>query len=239
MRLAVDIGNTCIKVGLFEGLRLLEVFRFELDSYGDLVALARDAGVDGSMVCNVSGVGADCIAGLRGVVPVHVLSPSTRLPFKNCYKTPSSLGGDRIAGVAGAYFSHPGEALLVVDAGTAITYDFLDSAGNYLGGAISPGIELRYMGLHEHTGQLPLVSGKGEYQLLGQSTEECIRAGVLGGVAREVQGYIEALRAQVGDFTVILTGGAAKFLDNNINCCTFVSSNVVLEGLNGLLSYNE
>lgn len=162
----------------------------------------------------------------------------TPLPFKLDYKTPATLGADRKAAVAGAMSMFPGKSVLVIDAGTCITYDYADAEGNYKGGAISPGLHMRLKALHNFTARLPLVEAGDDVALIGTSTEECIRSGVLNGISAEAEGIIARYRITDPGVTVVTTGGDAGRLqqpneNNNLNV-----PNLVLAGLNSILEYN-
>ena len=163
---------------------------------------------------------------------------STPLPITNLYSTPSTLGTDRIAGVVGGYFMagciHP---VLCIDIGTAITYDFISSKGEYLGGNISPGIDLRFRSLHEHTRRLPLVSSSPTYPLIGNSTHTAILSGVMTGVLHEIRGYIASYRRKYSGVYVFFTGGSEIYFANRLKSRIFADENLVMKGLNIILNY--
>lgn len=255
-RLAIDIGNSALKAGVFHDEKLVEARQFAHSELELLVDLVEGRVFESGILCSVADYDEECLHILSSRMPVHCLGADSCIPFAIHYRTPETLGFDRLAGVAGGYFRFPGESLLVVDAGTAITYDFLDREKGYLGGGISPGISLRFQSLHEHTARLPLITQSDAFcgeeisvleqglscaglALVGDDTESCIRSGVLHGVLGEVRHFIELIGNKTGDLRVILTGGGADFLHKNLKCRTFVSQNLVLEGLNGLLRYNE
>jgi type III pantothenate kinase len=168
---------------------------------------------------------------------VHLLSYRSKLPFKIEYETPETLGTDRIAGVAGAFSLFPKSELLVIDAGTAITYDFL-SEGIYKGGNISPGLNLRFRALHEFTGKLPLVSLADNFTKTGRNTTDAILAGVITGVTYEINEYIRTFEKKSTDFKILLTGGDSGFLKDKINYQLTYMPDIVIDGLNYILEYN-
>jgi type III pantothenate kinase len=149
------------------------------------------------------------------------------------------LGIDRIALASAAVHLYINKNVLVIDAGTCITYDFINSENEYLGGAISPGISLRYKSLHTFTDKLPLLEANNSKLLIGNSTATSIHAGVVNGVLYEIDGFIEAYKNNYENLTVILTGGDAHFLRDTIKNDIFANSNFLLEGLNHILEYNK
>ena len=166
------------------------------------------------------------------------LNSNTPLPIENCYKTPETLGKDRIAAAVGGFDLYPDTNLLIIDAGTAITYDILNEKHQYLGGNISPGIEMRFKALHQFTGKLPHISRKTFDKLYGTTTEEAILAGVQHGVVFEVDKAIETFKEFYTNLKVIITGGDADFFDKKLKNSFFVNFNLTALGLNRILEYN-
>jgi type III pantothenate kinase len=160
------------------------------------------------------------------------------LPVVNLYATPLTLGVDRLAGVCGAQQIFPLQHCLVIDAGTCITYDFLDKEGKYYGGGISPGLKMRFQAVHTFTAKLPLVTPKGHVPLIGNSTESCIQSGVVNGVLAELDGIIDQYGKKFEGLRVILCGGDAMFFENQLKASIFASPELVLIGLNSILNYN-
>ena len=168
-----------------------------------------------------------------------LLNNSTPLPIKILYKSPTSLGNDRIASAVGAITNFPNKNVLVIDAGTCITYDLINSKKEYLGGSISPGIQMRYNALHQFTSQLPLLESVDTAMLTGVNTEESIHSGIINGVFVEIDGIIQRYTNQYPDIKVIVTGGNAKFFDKGLKNTIFAKPNLLMEGLNKILDYNE
>lgn len=169
------------------------------------------------------------------------LSHSTPVPFKNAYATPQTLGRDRIALVAGARNHIESGPVLVVDAGTCITFDFLDAEQVYHGGAISPGIRMRLEAMHTFTAKLPLVAMEGPpeaFKLIGNSTESSMQSGALHGTAAEVDGIIDRYQAQYENLQVLLTGGDADTLVSLLKNRIFAVRELVPDGLNQILEFN-
>jgi len=166
------------------------------------------------------------------------LTSTLPLPINNRYKTPETLGVDRIAAVCGALEIFPNRNCLVIDAGTAITYDFMDCDKNYWGGAISPGIAMRFKALHTLTERLPLIGATENFQLTGDSTETSIQSGVLYGVIGEMDGFISKYLNLHPDLGVVLTGGDTFFFENNLKQPIFAARELVLSGLNRILQHH-
>ena len=166
------------------------------------------------------------------------LTGKTPLPIRNLYRTPDTLGTDRLAAVVGAWTMQPRRNLLVVDCGTCITYDFIDSEGNYWGGNISPGLNMRLKALHEQTARLPLVSPSGETPDMGFDTDTAIRSGVIQGIRHEIEGYIRQMKEKYTQVSVFLTGGDTINLAFRSDCTIFADNFIVPRGLNQILVYN-
>jgi len=169
--------------------------------------------------------------------PVKQLTPDTPLPITNLYHTPQTLGPDRLASVIGAWSMHPGNDLLVIDAGTCITYDFIDHLGRYHGGNISPGATMRLRAMHEQTARLPLVKREGDRPQVGYDTETALRTGALLGMKLEIEGYIRLFQQKYPHLLVFLTGGDARNLDISENFRIFADDFLVPRGLNEVISY--
>jgi type III pantothenate kinase len=167
-----------------------------------------------------------------------ILNRDTQIPLKNAYKTPETLGKDRIAAAVAAWHEFPGKDLLVIDAGTAITMDMVTKPGEFLGGAIAPGIDLRFKALHTFTGRLPLIKRKNINYLTGTSTEESINSGVINGIAAEIDGIIDKYKILYPDLITIFGGGDSKFLHKRLKNSIFALPNPVVNGLHTILNYN-
>ena len=192
-----------------------------------------------TIVSSVNNLDPKIIAVLSIFSKVHRLDHSSKVPFKNSYATPRSLGVDRIALATAAFYHNPKGNTLVIDAGTCITYDMVNDYGEYLGGAISPGLNMRYRALHEQTAKLPLLKPDELLDFIGNATESSIHSGVVNGLRHELDGCIEQYRSRFTDLTVILTGGDAQFLSKRLKNTIFADSNFLLLGLNYLLEYNK
>ena len=167
------------------------------------------------------------------------LTHKTKIPITNKYATPKTLGRDRLAAVIGAYACFPKKNNAVIDIGTCVKFDFIDNKGNYYGGNISPGIELRLKAMHHFTAALPSIKQKEPKKLLGQRTDEAMNNGAVLGVQFEIESFIRHLRAEKGPINVILTGGAASFFGEIVKSKIFVDSFIVLKGLNKIADYQK
>ena len=172
---------------------------------------------------------------------------NTPVPIINCYKTPETLGQDRLAAAVGAKSLCPNENLLIIDAGSAITYDFVTAEGAYIGGNIAPGVKMRFTILQRMTKKLPLVEAEENelIPLFGKNTRDAIAAGVIRGIAYEVKGYMRTLNEKMPHFQTFLTGGHAPFILNNVRSSRtekrdiHYEKNLVLIGLNEILMFNK
>lgn len=239
MKLLLDIGNTRAKVALAGEDGLRTIYSGAL-SVGVIRDLTKGIPVEGGLWCSTRGTDPgieSCLADM-GVLR---LTHETPVPLKNCYSSPERLGMDRLAAAVGAWCSvpHDGRPILVVDAGTAVTYDLISGQGEFLGGNIAPGIGLRLKALHEHTGALPLVSARGELPLFGYDTETAIRAGVIRGINYELDGCITALKSVHGNLFIFLTGGDCDYFDIKGKSDIFAVNNLLFRGLEYIVGYNE
>ena len=241
MNLIVDIGNTYIKLAVFEGdtLNFKKIIKSEffLDEVNQL--LKKNPFIKKAIVSSVGKSKKDDISYLKKKLHVLELNSNTPLPFINKYDTPNSLGIDRLALVCASVFQFPNNNVLILDAGTCITYDFVTDKNEYLGGAISPGIQLRYKSLHTFTANLPLLQTEVPENIIGNSTSNSIHSGVVYGVLNEIDGVIDTYKQKYSDLTVILTGGDANFLSKQLKSSIFANSNFLLEGLNTILQFNS
>jgi type III pantothenate kinase len=240
MNLAIDIGNTRTKVGIFDNNELIDTKIFDEIFVCDIeFVLQNYTEVNHCIVSSVGELSPDIADYLENTFPgLIILSGKIPLPFVNEYESKQTQGPDRIAAIAGAQFLFPNSNSLVIDAGTAIKYDFIDSKGVYKGGNISPGLELRFKALHNFTEKLPLLNKEDTTGLLGRNTKEAIVSGVQQGIIFEMEGYVNRIQHEYPGLTIIITGGDADFFANQLKKTIFVNSNLVLIGLNRILEYN-
>ena len=240
MNLIFDIGNTATKMAVYDGYEKITSFRtkqFSCEKLQEIFSHFSDK-IDKAIISTVRDTPEFIIdMATLGIPYVHVLSHHTKLPFKNEYETPETLGPDRIAAVAGAFYMYPGRNVLIIDAGSAVTYDYL-SGKTYKGGNISPGLSMRFKALHRFTGKLPLGSTTEKYTSPGKNTLEAITAGVINGLIYEINEYIRAFEEKNIDSMVVLTGGDSGYLKERINYKVNYQPDLVLAGLNHILEYN-
>ncbi len=239
MNLIIDVGNTRVKSAVFKGSELIHS---EIFSYEKLVDKVNES-IDkfkctNAIISSVSILKKNQISQIKEKISLFILNSNAKIPFKNKYSSPKTLGVDRMALAAAAANKYPSKNVLVVDAGTCITYDFLDKMGSYYGGAISPGITMRYKSLNQFTENLPLLSPKYERELIGIDTNSSIHIGVVTGVINEIDSFIDKYRKKNKDLTIVLTGGDLNFLNNRLKNGIFANPNFLLEGLNKILTYN-
>lgn len=239
MNLAIDSGNTRIKFGIFHNEQLVEQQIWQEWDLEKIIFLTTNQNVKNVILCNV---GLDVPATIDAFLQQHFfyirLDTQTPLPIQNAYKTPETLGKDRIAAVVGAFAMFPNQNCLAIDAGTCITYEFLTKTGVYLGGNIAPGLSMRLKAMHHFTAKLPLVEVGETENLIGYSTTSAMQNGAQWGVILEIEGIIDWCRSEWGEINVILTGGDANYFVKSLKSQIFVNPNLVLQGLNKILNYN-
>ena len=240
MNLVIDIGNTKVKVAVFElDTIITTIVCEEINFLEELKKISNKYPVKKSIVSSVKDIKLKYLKELNKLPLLVTLNNNTLLPFKNLYASPSTLGNDRIALAAAAVCIYPLKNTLVIDAGTCITYDFINAKNEYLGGAISPGIVMRYKSLHQYTENLPLLSKNEEFKLIGVSTSGSIHSGIINGIICEIKGVIAQYEEDFGDLTIVLTGGDTKFLSKQLKNSIFANQNFLLNGLNKILTFNN
>lgn len=241
MYLVADLGNTQLKLALFTTKGIQEVKKF--DSKIDTSSIFSFLGsLDKKFPCILSSVvekDNEIEKFLNKKFKVIYLNTKTKLPIVNVYKTPKTLGQDRLANAAAAAQEFPKQAVLSIDMGTCIKYDFITKNSEYLGGAISPGLQMRFQSLNNHTGRLPKVKEKIEASLIGENTEGSILSGVINGIRFEIEGVIEEYRKLHDPLIIVLTGGDHKRFVEELKYPIFARPNLTLEGLFYILKINE
>ncbi|AFL80164.1 pantothenate kinase, type III [Aequorivita sublithincola DSM 14238] len=241
MNLVIDVGNTLVKLGVFDSGKL--ELKKTCNKNDFLLTLAEISetfpNITKTIVSSVANLSEEQLSKLNQLFDVFVLNHETKVPFTNKYGTPETLGIDRIALVSAATEHYSNKNVLIIDAGTCVTYDFINEENEYLGGAISPGISLRYKALHTFTEKLPLLETNHPNTYIGNNTNDSIHSGVVNGILFELDGFITEYRKNYNNLTVILTGGDTHFLRDSIKNDIFANSNFLLEGLNHILEYNK
>ena len=238
--LAIDIGNTKIKVGFFKDADLIFNRLYDQDTImAGIRGILSEVEVSDIMICNSGNLENVVTLLSEKGLSFKILDHRTPVPFTNRYKTPETLGLDRVALVSAAVMYRPGKKVLVIDAGTCVTYDFKNENEEYLGGAIAPGLYMRFNALHNFTNRLPLLTPVAGPEYLGKNTAEAIQSGVVNGIIAEIKTAIHWYEENYGDVEIILTGGDMQFLSKTLKNGIFANSNFLLEGLNYLMVFNK
>lgn len=241
MNLIIDIGNTCVKLVCFNEGKVVEEQRTDKDDAVALQSFCSRYPFSRGICSSVSDISEKYSAALSSL-PFSMMefkSGITRVPIINKYNTPLTLGSDRLAAVVGANWLQPGRDVLVIDIGTCVTFDFINSIGEYLGGNISPGPTMRLKALNHFTARLPFVERRGDTPDFGTDTTTAIRSGVMNGIKYEIEGYIHSFLAKYPQLFVYLTGGVHLNLHFSENLSIFADDFIVPKGLNRILEYNN
>lgn len=241
MNLVIDIGNTLVKMAVFQESKLVrKKITLKQDFFKNLEELDRNyPDIEDVLISSVSKTPAKWLQKLQEDYKILVLTPELPQVFSNEYATPNTLGNDRIALASAASKLYSNQNVLVIDAGTCITFDFINSENQYLGGAISPGLSMRFKAMNTFTENLPLLEPEEVVDLIGNSTVKSMQSGVINGITAEIDGVISMYSSQYKDLTIILTGGDSQFLCKRLKNSIFANSNFLLEGLNYILEFNK
>jgi type III pantothenate kinase len=241
LKLIIDIGNTRTKLAVFTDNKTEEIFVTENLSAKLLIEITEKYPAVGSVILSaVKDYPPEIDDFLRDRFYFLKLDSQTPLPVKILYKSPQTLGKDRMAIAAASHTLFPGKNVLAIDAGTTITYDFVNEKGEFLGGGISPGIRMRLKALHVFTGKLPRIDTLDPApELIGNNTQSSILSGVLNGIVAEVNGIILSYHARYSHLKVVLSGGDEKYFDKRLKNNIFALPNFVLKGLKDILDFNE
>ena len=239
MYLIIDVGNTRVKAAVYEEGSLMELFVFQKTKIiSELKKINSKFLIFHSIISSVASISEVKRKKIAEMFNPIFVDSNTKIPFDNLYKTPKTLGIDRIALASAAVSIYPNKNVLVIDAGTCITYEFITKNKEYLGGGISPGIQMRYKALHTFTAKLPLLSSTKIESFIGVDTESSIHSGIINEVYNEIEGLIKQYKTKYKDLTVVLTGGDTYFLAKQLKSVIFAHPNFVLEGLYTILNYN-
>jgi type III pantothenate kinase len=234
MKLIIDIGNTLVKYAIFSSDEIVIIYKKNDVEISFMQELIQKHNVNDVIISSVR----DKVDGDFGIKTLY-LNHLTPLPITINYETPETLGNDRIANVVSASVLYPNKNILIIDAGTCITIDFIDQNKEYQGGRISPGIEMRYKSLNKFTSNLPKLTISNTAQQIGKDTNSSIVSGVEKGVVAEIETIIDDFKNENEDLFVIVTGGDTFFFENTLKNSIFADQNLVLKGLNEILKYNE
>lgn len=238
--LAIDQGNSGCKLYLFEGLEPVSSKRYDNITMRDIDDFIAGHSVKCAIRSSVVNEDADFTECLRNRFEHFVeLTSETDMPMAIDYRTPDTLGRDRIAAAIGALSQARGKAIMIVDVGTAMTLDVVSDQGHYLGGCISPGLEMRLSALHGFTDRLPLVLKNGDTPLIGYDTATAIRSGVVNGVASEIEGMARKVADAIGKPVVYITGGDCRLVAEKMNIEVIIDELLLAKGLNSILHYHN
>jgi len=243
--LVIDIGNSLIKVAVFKNGIPVKVEHYTNIDSQQLKQLISANGITRAIIASVKKNREGWESDLTTAIPTVYFTRDMAGPVKNHYATPQTLGPDRLAAVMGAYYLYPQTDTLVIDAGTCITYDYLDAGGNYYGGSISPGLHMRYKALNHYTSTLPLINTDEQFNReFGNDTISALQSGVQNGIKHELTGFIEIYRLNQPELNIILTGGDGIFFDTLLKNSIFApyiknEPYLVLKGLNAAIQYHN
>ena len=241
MLLTIDVGNSRIKAAVFEHNKQVDFFIFEtketLKNFKNI--FKKYSNLQKIILSSVGKLDEEVVNFIKSQFQTEIIDHKSKFPLTNLYATPETLGIDRMVLAAGATLIYPNQNKLIIDAGTCITYDFVNAENQYLGGAISPGIKIRYKSLNNYTSKLPLLTLSEDFEIIGNSTKSAIHSGVINGVIFEIEGFISQYSLKNQDLTIILTGGDAEFLAKRLKSTIFANSNFLLESLNLLSLYTQ
>lgn len=243
--LVIDIGNSYIKTAIFEGDDLVKVEHYKTISLQQLEAFIAGCAINKTIISSVRKERSDWEEELAAIVPVVYFGREMVVNIKNQYRTPETLGLDRLVAVVGAHTLYPGCNNLVIDAGTCITYDWVDAQGNYYGGSISPGLNMRYQALNNYTSALPLIHPDETFDYnYGYDTKSAILSGVQNGIKYELSGFIQSYDTGPKSLNILLTGGDGIFFDTLLKNSIFApyiknEPYLVLKGLNAAIQQHN
>ena len=238
LNLAIDIGNTRVKAGVFSGNEIVKTFSFDHWSLDIVVELKSALDIDRIIAGSVRSLNKKEKIWFKHAPDVILLDHLTPLPVRIGYHTPETIGADRVAVIVGAWNMFKHESSLVIDAGTCITYDLIQSDGTYLGGNISPGLRMRLMAMHKFTQKLPQTDLSEWLIDMGTDTKTALQAGAQTGAMYEIRGFIQSYRELFEKLNILLTGGDSHFFVNKLKTKIFVTPELALQGLNGILEFN-
>jgi type III pantothenate kinase len=237
--LCFDFGNTRLKSALFIGSELEDLIVLKDGSIETIGALIRDTKPQKTILSSVIDHDVAIEELLSSETRFHKLTDLTKLPFSTPVGKPATIGADRLALAAAAVYFYPGRNNLVIGLGTCITYNFINRSHEFLGGAISPGIEMRLKSLNQFTAKLPLVNADWNVPLIGYDTRTNILSGVVLGMAKEIDGFIQAYEEKFGNFNVLLTGGDIGILASHLKNKIFADPELIFKGLYAISEVNN
>lgn len=237
MNLVIDIGNTLLKAGVFDGDELVFAEAVTANDQPRLLESLEQFPVRRSILSTVAGIPSLVDKWLNNKGNLQVFDEKTPLPIVNAYKTPQTLGRDRLANACGAKQLFPNDSVLVIDAGTCLKLDLVTENNEYLGGSIGPGLAMRFRALHTDTARLPLLEPAEFPELIGRDTFGSIQSGVVNGMLAEIEGFVAQYQQIYPRLMLVITGGDAPFFLNQLKSRIFAAPNLTLTGLNTILQH--
>ncbi len=238
MQLVIDVGNTRIKAALFQQSELKKQFIFGTTDELFSANLFEISTINNCIVASVVNEMDVFVSQLKKKTNVLLFTSETSVPLKNNYESIQTLGSDRLASAVGGNSLFPNKNILIIDAGTCIKYNFVNKLNEYIGGAISPGLEMRFKALSTFTARLPLVEKEESFEtVIGKNTRESILSGVEIGAVAEMEGIISLYQQMYSDLIVVLTGGDVNFFEKRLKKPIFADQFLILKGLNVILDY--
>ena len=238
MKLIIDIGNSETKLALFSEKKMDKFIRHTSLSFQVIQSFIKGRSIKKVIVSSVKKIN-PLIKRLKKEYDVMILDHDTDIPINNMYKTPETLGKDRLAAVVGAACLYKNKNILIIDLGTCLTFDIINSEKIYIGGRISLGLKMRYLALSHYTDNLPCCDIKRIEKKIGDDTFSSIHAGVQQGMIDELNSFIEGFIKENKHNIVVITGGDYIFFEKALKNTIFANPFLVLEGLNEILDYND
>lgn len=238
-KLCLDFGNTRLKCAVFQSGELVQTEVLENDNSETIEALIEKYRPESSILSSVIHHQPVVEDVLKHHTRFHKLSHLTQLPFSTPVGKPETIGADRLALCAAAVYLFPGKNNLAIGLGTCITYNFVNQQHQFLGGSISPGLEMRFKAMHGFTAKLPLVSMDWNFPLIGYDTRTNLLSGVAWGMAKEIDGIIEAYAEKYGNFNVLLTGGDTGHFAPLLKKQIFADPHLIFKGLYAISEHNR
>jgi type III pantothenate kinase len=234
-----DFGNTRLKAAIFINKALTELRVLENDDLATIQALLDEFKPDKTILSSVIHHNKAMEELLASQSKFHHLGPNSLINFTTPVGKPETIGADRLALVAAAVDLYPKQHNLIISLGTCITYNFVNIAHEFIGGSISPGMQMRFRAMHEQTALLPLIEASKEFTLVGYDTKTNLLSGVILGMAAEIDGIIAAYADKYGNFNVLLTGGDISYFVPHIKKRIFADQNLIYKGLYAICEKNN
>lgn len=238
MNIAIDIGNTRTKIGIFDKQEMRSLITYDNSKKIAFEEIFATHNISKSIISSTVEIPNYIIQKLASLPQHLILNETTKLPFHNRYSSKETLGKDRLALIAAATAMYPNQNTLVIGCGTCITFNFINAQNEFLGGSIHPGLKMRLKAMHTFTGKLPLAALISDADLMANNTEANLQSGVLYGASKEIDGMISDYLVKFSEMNTIITGGDADLLVYRLKNQIFAISNFTLIGLNHILEYN-